>query len=104
MMELKDFQEKGFLQEVNRCFLHRLGLALAFAKDDVTGEVSFSGIQDERDDPEGIIFGTFDKKKAAYVGGLIEAKRKFRARLSMCNEQGIQIKDDTVGGQDVDKD
>lgn len=80
-MNIKEFREKGFLQEANRLFFHPCGLALEVAcKDcsgclaifgniapdcpvchgdgaDPEGEEYISGVWDYRDDPEGIYFG-----------------------------------------------
>jgi hypothetical protein len=52
----REFREAGYLQELNRQFLHPLGLALAILIDEETGNESFGGIWDYRDDPEGIYF------------------------------------------------
>jgi len=54
-ISVKEFREEGFLQEVNRNFLHPLGLALEVIIDDNGNEV-FGGIWDYRDDPEGLIY------------------------------------------------
>jgi hypothetical protein len=54
-MSLKEFRDLGLVQEINRCVLHPMGLAMVFNIDD-SGEVAFEGINDHRDDPEGIIF------------------------------------------------
>jgi hypothetical protein len=56
-IDIKEFREFGYLQELNRQFLHPLGLALEVVVDDETGEESLGGIWDYRDDPEGIVFG-----------------------------------------------
>lgn len=59
MMDLTEFRDKGYLQELNRRFLHPLGLALCMTvlEDKVTG---IHGIWDYRNDPEGIIFAPED--------------------------------------------
>jgi hypothetical protein len=54
-MDIEEFREKGYLQEVNRRFLHPIGLALAVTVDDA-GVYSLSGVLDARDDPEGFVF------------------------------------------------
>ena len=54
----KEFQELGYLQELNRVFLHPLGMALVLVKDNNTGNVYIEGIQDHRE--EGISFGLND--------------------------------------------
>ncbi len=56
-MDVKTFRELGYLQELNRQFLHPLGLALEVVIDDDTGNESFGGVWDYRDDPEGITYG-----------------------------------------------
>ena len=79
-IDIKEFREKGFLQEVNRLFLHRLGLALSIQinKD---GTESLGGIWDYREDPEGIHYGdgtlSIDKaRNVAQLGSRIVASRK----------------------------
>ena len=55
-MDLEEFVGEGYLQELNRQFLHPLGLALVLTvHDDGTHELS--GIWDAREDPEGMNFG-----------------------------------------------
>lgn len=54
-MDIKEFVELGFLQEVNRVVLHPCGLALEVARHN-DGTYSLSGVWDYRDDPEGIVF------------------------------------------------
>lgn len=55
-MTPKEFYELGYLQELNRQFLHPLGMALEVVIDDETGDVSFGKVWDYRDDPEGMQF------------------------------------------------
>jgi len=54
-IDIKEFREKGYLQELNRNFLHPLGLALEIIIND-SGEETLGGIWDYRDDPEGMIY------------------------------------------------
>jgi hypothetical protein len=54
-LDIKEFREKGYLQEVNRQFLHRLGLALEISIDE-NGKEYISGVWDYRDDKEGVIY------------------------------------------------
>ena len=54
-MNLKDFRQLGYLQELNRRFLHPLGLALEIYKED-NGDFRFGKIWDNREDKEGIYF------------------------------------------------
>lgn len=54
-MNIKEFREKGYLQELNRNFLHLLGLALEIVIDD-NGDEILGGIWDYREDKEGIYY------------------------------------------------
>lgn len=54
-IDIKEFREKGYLQELNRRFLHPLGLALEVIIDD-EGMEKLGGVWDYRDDPEGIYY------------------------------------------------
>lgn len=55
LIDIREFVEQGFLQEVNRQFLHPHGLALSVIVND-NGTYEFAGVWDYRDDPEGIIY------------------------------------------------
>lgn len=48
-IDIKEFRELGYLQELNRTFLHPLGLALAISVDD-NGNEFLSNILDYRDE------------------------------------------------------
>jgi hypothetical protein len=67
-LPVAEFRQTGFLQEVNRQFLHPLGLALSveLAPD---GSERLGAIWDCRDDPEGIRFvpSAVDPDKARRV-------------------------------------
>jgi len=54
-MDIKEFRRKGYLQEINRMFLHPLGLALEINLN-VDGSETLGGIWDYREDKEGIYF------------------------------------------------
>ena len=73
----KEFREEGYLQEVNRQFLHPLGLALEVNIDDETGETTLGGIWDFREDPEGIWFGEIEG----------ERKEEFRKRTRAVEQE-----------------
>jgi len=60
LIDIKEFREKGYLQELNRQFLHPLGLALEVIVNDETGEETLGGIWDYREDLEGIHYGLDD--------------------------------------------
>lgn len=55
-IDIKEFREAGYLQEVNRRFLHPLGLALEVTQF-ADGTETLGGVWDYRDDPEGMNFG-----------------------------------------------
>lgn len=71
-MDIKEFREKGYLQEVNRRFFHPLGLALEVVVEE-DGTEKLGGIWDYRDDEEGMIYDESvlskdeAKKKAAFI-------------------------------------
>lgn len=76
-MEIEEFIDEGYLQEVNRRFLHPLGLALEASLPDGTLKV-----WDYRDDPEGIAFKNIDSdvmlRKARHVWSLWKGRQKPR--------------------------
>lgn len=55
-MSVSEFRKLGYLREVNRCFLHPLGLALEIVVE-VDGTMRFGEVHDYRDDPEGLMYG-----------------------------------------------
>lgn len=58
-ISITEFRTEGYLQELNRNFLHPLGLALIVSIDD-NGNEQLDGIWDCRDDSEGMIYGLKD--------------------------------------------
>ena len=54
-MDIKEFRELGYLQELNRTFLHPLGLALEVSQES-DGREWISGVWDYREDEEGIYY------------------------------------------------
>ena len=82
-LDIKEFREKGFLQEVNRQFFHPLGLALETTIDEETGGETLGGIWDYRLDPEGMVFaeGAIDQRKVESVMRLRASKRSTRFAL-----------------------
>lgn len=61
-IDIKEFRELGFLQELNRQFLHPLGLAIEVIIDDKTGVESLGRVWDFRDDPEGLNYALNNPK------------------------------------------
>ena len=81
-MDIKEFRELGVLQEVNRQFLHPLGLALEVEINEDETE-RLGGVWDYRDDPEGMVFGRdmISEEKIDSVEQLRESKRKTREKM-----------------------
>jgi hypothetical protein len=81
-MSVKEFRELGYLQEVNRRFLHPLGLALEvrISKD---GKENITEVWDYRDDPEGLIFGPgiidIEKARRIYTEQVGKQHRRIQA-------------------------
>ena len=92
-MDIKEFREKGYLQEANRLFFHPLGLALEVILDEESDEARLGGIWDDRYIADGRVFDTFDRQKAKAVASEREARREARAKLECCDENGIQERD-----------
>ena len=78
-IEIKEFREKGYLQELNRRFLHPLGLALEVKVDDETGVETLSGVWDCRDEDEGIFYAIKDSDE--------ERQKKFLQKKQFIDEQ-----------------
>jgi hypothetical protein len=77
-IDIAEFREVGYLQELNRRFLHPLGLALEVVVDK-DGSERFGGVWDYRDDPEGIHYaGEIDRKKCFRVLDLPTERRDAR--------------------------
>lgn len=83
-INIKEFREKGYLQEVNRRFFHPLGLALEVIQNE--NEI-LGGIWDYRDDPEGIYYNLKNsdqdrkdlfKQKKKYIDDQFDKFKKTR--------------------------
>lgn len=88
-MDIKEFREKRYLQELNRNFLHPLGLALEI-KIDKDGNENIGGIWDYRNDQEGIYYGLSSSNKdriekfernRLFIESEIEKRRKKRTEM-----------------------
>lgn len=78
-MTVQEFRDKGFLQELNRRFLHPAGMALSVIVDDETGEVSgFGPIWDYRDDPVGLTCPEFSRSRTLEYQRLVTEKAAAR--------------------------
>lgn len=78
-MSVKEFRALGYLQELNRQFLHPLGLALEVVVEE-DGSERFGAVWDSRDDPEGFVYGPgmIDGEKCGRI--LIEQFEKGKVR------------------------
>jgi hypothetical protein len=78
-MSIQEFVDFGYLHELNRGFLHPLGLAIEVNFDDGNA-TGFGGVWDFRDDPEGLNFAedTLDPEKAQRVAEERERRRPAR--------------------------
>lgn len=74
-MDLNEFREFGFLQELNRLFLHPLGMAMSIETDTPDPKVA---VWDYRDDPDGVLFGKIDQEKVNRVQDLVNQKIPIR--------------------------
>lgn len=82
-ISVAEFRAQGYLQELNRRFLHPLGLAMVVETIE-TFEV-VRGVRDDRADPEGIIFaeGTISPAERARAGRITtEWTERATARLA----------------------
>lgn len=74
-LSVKEFREHGYLQELNRWFLHPLGLALEVVIGE-DGNERFGEVWDYRDDPEGMVYGpgVIDPEKVQRVASEMDQK------------------------------
>lgn len=95
-IDIKEFRDKGFLQEANRLFFHPLGLALEVIVDDDGGKVTLGGIWDYRDDPEGMFFGNemINQKRIDHIKELKDSKRM--SRFLAAREYKLSLNSDSV--------
>lgn len=87
-IDIKEFREQGYLQELNRNFLHPLGLALEIVIDE-DGNESLGGVWDYRDDPEGMLYHDDIASSERFKENINRVRREF-------NEKG-QYRFDELG-------
>ena len=80
-IDIKEFRESGLLAELNRAFLHPLGLALEIIVED-DGTEKLGGIWDYRDDPEGILYDKdhFPTEKCKNAQKIMKQKHEQRIK------------------------
>lgn len=78
-MDIKEFRELGFIQEINRRVLHPCGLALEVIIDE-EGNETLGGVWDYREEPEGMRYseGTISVDKVMSVETLFRRKQQLR--------------------------
>lgn len=76
---IREFCDEGFLQEVNRQFLHPMGLALEVTEQD-NGECYISGVWDDRGDSIGMAFGDGVLSEEKFHSAMAEYDRHVDAR------------------------
>lgn len=95
-MDIKEFRNLGFLQEINRKFLHPLGLAMEVIIDE-DGSERLGGIWDYRHDPEGMFFvqGSIKQDRAE----AIEELRQSKVAVRRDNPYGVPVDDEGIQTQ-----
>ena len=94
-IDIKEFRELGFLQELNRQFLHPLGLSLEVIIEE-DGSEKLGGVWDYRDDLEGMFFDPehISQKKIDYVEALRQPK--VETRISKQKEYNVKVNNNGV--------
>jgi len=86
---VEKFRTEGYLQELNRRFLHPLGLALSVDIDE-DGNETFGEIWDYRSDEEGIYYDLLNssderinkfKENAQYIDSELEKRKEKRIEI-----------------------
>lgn len=80
-ISIQEFRKKGYLQELNRRFLHPLGLALEVVLHD-DGRESLGGVWDYRKDKEGIYYNVNGRK-----GWTIKERGEFLRKYNYVERQ-----------------
>lgn len=91
LMDIGEFTDLGFLQEVNRLVLHPAGLALSVQQDE-DGTWHLLGIHDWRDDPEGVCFAdgaSSDKRQSVRREWARHAQARAKALGGNYETQGL---------------
>lgn len=89
LMDIAEFRDAGYLQELNRQFLHPLGLALAVERDKEDGSCILHSIWDYRDDPEGMMY---DPDELNSPDGQAKAERVLTEW-----EEKAEVRDENLG-------
>lgn len=87
-ISIREFRELGFLQELNRGFLHPHGLALSVIVHD-GGREEFGPIWDYRDDPDGMRFSISEQEEPEF--------REKAERIARLREERRAAREETCG-------
>lgn len=89
-IDIKEFREFGWVQEINRLMLHPAGLALEVNVDD-DGNETLGGVWDYREDAEGVLYsdGVMNSDKAERVAEAMCSKAEHRFKYFGTNVQVI---------------
>ena len=92
-MKIREFVDLGLLQEINRQFLHPMGLALVVTHNTDDNSAVISGVWDDTDDPDGTIFSKriLDSDKQKTVEKMFEAKREAREKTFGWHVQPVGV-------------
>lgn len=90
-IDIKEFRSEGYLQEINRQFLHPLGLALEVAIGR-NGKEKLSGIWDYRDDPEGLRYAKDipSKEHVNNITSIVNKRKPIREKALGYWIQGLE--------------
>ena len=89
-MDFHEFWKLGLLQEINRQFMHPRGLAFQMDFEDDKA-INISGIWDERDDPEGIIYSK------EMISDNIEHFEKMKAQVQKLYDDKAEYRQENLG-------
>ncbi|MCA1027055.1 hypothetical protein LCM23_13215 [Cytobacillus kochii] len=78
-IDVKEFRVKGYVQELNRQFLHPLGMALEIVIDE-DGNESLGGIWDYREDTEGILYADEIAKSRRFKENIEFVRQQWREK------------------------
>ena len=94
-IDIAEFRQLGLLQELNRRFLHPLGLALEIIRDDDKTE-TLGGIWDYRADPEGMLYNVLDKEKMQLAKEFIAKQHSKRMKTMgfIIQEEDLEIENE----------
>ena len=110
-IDIKEFRESGYLQELNRRFLHPLGLALEIVQED-DGTEKLGSIWDYREEDEGIYYdiaNSDDERKSKFqknkkfIDNEFENRNKVRKKILGFDIESILEVDQEDNGTETKK-